>query len=259
MKKKANYALVFDLDETIGHFAQLSVLIKIMEEYRGSKLSMNDKYKLLDLFPEFYRPGILKVFQYLLKIKTRDMKIIIYTNNMGPKSWVNMIKTHIEKKIGGKIFDTVIAGYRLGWDGIILEHTRTTSFITYSDLLNAASLTAKTKIMFFDDQWHNYMNERQIKYIQLKPYQLRLPFDYFIQKFTTTKEGKRLIKNPSNFSATMKPIWKKYKFTDIITAPKIEEKYTREKIYNNIRHSLKIRKTRRKKGTKSRKNSRKRI
>ena len=51
--------VVFDLDETLGHFSQLSLIWKLMT---GSSLIPDSRkhqfYELLDLFPEYSRPGI---------------------------------------------------------------------------------------------------------------------------------------------------------------------------------------------------------
>ena len=47
------------------------------------------------------------------------IKVIIYTNNIGPKSWVFNIKKYIENKIQGKLFDKIIPAWKV--NNIIYE------------------------------------------------------------------------------------------------------------------------------------------
>ena len=59
--------IVFDLDETIGYFQQLSVFIYALEEVLKKKVSQNELLQLLDLYQEYFRPGIFKIFKYIEK------------------------------------------------------------------------------------------------------------------------------------------------------------------------------------------------
>ena len=86
-------AFVFDLDKTIGYFTQISMFIDGIEEFIERKLKRKEFFKLLDLYPEIFRPEIFSTFNYLLRLKKNNkcVKILIYTNNIGPKSWVHDI------------------------------------------------------------------------------------------------------------------------------------------------------------------------
>ena len=67
------------------------------------KFREKDFHKLLDLYPYIFRPGIFEILKYLKnkKSKNKNLKVIIYSNNMGTPRWANMIKRYIENKIGG--------------------------------------------------------------------------------------------------------------------------------------------------------------
>ena len=97
--KKPVKIVVFDLDETIGYFTEISIFWDALEHYYGHNL-LNDKFfEMLDVFPEFFRPDIMKILDLLHKKKS-CYKMYIYTNNQGPKSWVNMLSEYMDSKLG---------------------------------------------------------------------------------------------------------------------------------------------------------------
>ena len=61
-KKKV---IVFDLDETIGSFADLEILWNSLGELDFFKQSQDSFNKLLDMYPEFLRYGILNILDFL--------------------------------------------------------------------------------------------------------------------------------------------------------------------------------------------------
>ena len=83
-----NLVFVFDLDKTIGYFTQVAIFLEGVEDYIGRKLKKTEMYKIFDLYPEMFRPDMMSIFKYLknLKQKKKCVKVMIYTNNMGPKS-----------------------------------------------------------------------------------------------------------------------------------------------------------------------------
>ena len=86
--------VVFDLDETLGYFVQLGIFCDIIEDYNKKKLTSNEFNEIMNIFPEFLRPNILKILSYIKLKKQRGdcNKVIIYTNNQGPKEWTQLIK-----------------------------------------------------------------------------------------------------------------------------------------------------------------------
>jgi len=247
-------AVVFDLDETIGHFIQLGMFINLIENYIGKELTSPQQQKILHLYPELFRPGIMRVFKYLKKRQHSNIKILIYTNNIGPKKWVMMIKNYIEKQVGGKLFDKIIAGYRLGFHGEIQEHSRTTTDKTYSDLLKAGKISSNAKIIFFDDKWHSQMEDENMDYIRLNPYNITLSLHTFLKNFISSEIGEKLIKDPVHFSYYMEETWKKYQFREGTVYLKNEKKYTDTKIFKRLKKFLNATPfTRKKRGKSSRK------
>ena len=71
--------IVFDMDKTLGYFTQLGVLIEAIEEIRKKSIKRTDLYKIFDLYPECFRPGIFKTLKYIKKNKKKEnMKVLIY-------------------------------------------------------------------------------------------------------------------------------------------------------------------------------------
>lgn len=64
---KSHNIVVFDLDETIGNFTELSIFWEALNKYSSDTLSYEDFFKLLDTFPEFLRPNINNILKYLIK------------------------------------------------------------------------------------------------------------------------------------------------------------------------------------------------
>ena len=66
--------VVFDLDETLGYFMELGMFWDALKAYIKHK-QINEPInkllfnKVLDLYPEFLRPNILNILNYLKKKK----------------------------------------------------------------------------------------------------------------------------------------------------------------------------------------------
>ena len=101
MPKCINKVIVLDLDDTIGHFEQVSMFLSGLQLIVDKNISDKYLYKLLDLWPQILRPGIIDILETIGKIKKRNkcVKVIIYTNNMGPRSWTLIIKRYLERKL----------------------------------------------------------------------------------------------------------------------------------------------------------------
>ena len=237
-KCKSKKVVVFDLDETIGHFYQLSIFIKGLELYIGKKLTELQQHKLLEIYMEYFRTDIFKIFQYLKQKKSSCLKVIIYTNNMGPKSWTLMIKRFIEKQVGGPLFDRVIAGWKV--NNKIQEKTRTTYQKTYQDLLRSAKLGKNSQILFFDDQNHEHMKNSHINYIQVNEYFNRIPTKILITRFLNSPLGKKLDVNNAEFKEfiTMYLQANRYDMPKKHRSIAQEKRYT-NKLLNEIKRFLK--------------------
>ena len=92
-----NLVVVFDLDQTIGYFTQIGILIDSIETITKRKLKLNEFFKLLDMFPLIFRKGIMKTFE-LLKLKK---KTIIKSK------WL-FIQIIWDQKLGFIIFENIL-------------------------------------------------------------------------------------------------------------------------------------------------------
>ena len=181
---KSKLAVVFDLDKTIGYFTQIAVVMDAVEDTLGRELTLQEFYNFLDLYKYVFRHEIFKIFKYLKKKKktNKQLRVLIYTNNMGPKSWVYKIKKYIEYKLNYKLFDRVIAAWKVGNE--IYESKRTTHNKTYNDLLDCSRLGSNYKILFLDDMDHRDLRlNRQVTYLKVDEYEIKKTFCDLITKF----------------------------------------------------------------------------
>jgi hypothetical protein len=197
-KSQENLVFVFDLDKTIGYFTQIAIFMEGIEDYIGRKMKLREFFKLLDLYPEIFRPDMFKVFRYLkeLKKKKKSIKVMIYTNNIGPKSWVHNIRKYIEHKLEYKLFDRTIAAWKVG--NKIYEKCRTTHEKTYKDLLKCGKLDKNDDILFLDDQRHPHMLHEKIRYLYLHEWHNDIIFEKMIQTFLKSKQSS-ILEDKKNF------------------------------------------------------------
>lgn len=171
--------IIFDLDETIGTFYECSMIYEAFAHTLKKKIKNSDFFKVIDTFPEFFRPGIFDIFNYLKDIK--DIEINLYTNNPY-KTWVYMIKAYIEEKIGKKIFKHVIYGWKK-FDGANADTRRTTNAKTLTEYNRIIDNKKHLKMLFLDDTLHARMICVNMTYLHLKPYKIGKPINYFITKY----------------------------------------------------------------------------
>jgi len=183
-RKKLQKVFVFDFDETLGSFGHLYYLWDSIVKTNCVYLTSDDKYnegafqllkKIMDLYPEFLRYGILVIleFLYFKKIQGKCYKIFIYTNNQSTVDWVNLIIRYICSKIPTikediPLFDKIIYAFKI--KNKIIEFARTTQKKTYDDFINCSVLSKNTEICFIDDAYHPKMINKKIYYIQPQPY-----------------------------------------------------------------------------------------
>lgn len=189
--------VVFDLDETLGYFTELGIFWDSLAHYMKIKqkpeLNQTDFNAILDLFPEFLRPNIINILKYLKTKKESSCchKIMIYTNNTGPRTWANHIIEYFDSKIGCKLIDQVVAAFKI--NGQNVEICRTTHNKTHDDLIRCTKIPANAEICYLDDTFYPEMANDNIYYINIKPYYYDLQFDYLINKFIKSDVGKNLL------------------------------------------------------------------
>lgn len=251
--------VVFDLDETLGYFMELGMFWDALKSYINlnniSILPNQELFnKILDLYPEFLRPNITEVLNYIKKKKEQNNcdKLMIYTNNQGPAEWVKFIITYFETKIGFKIFDQIIGAFKI--QGQKVELCRTTTLKNHKDLIRCTKIPENTQICFLDDVYYPDMANDRIYYINVKPYIHDLSFDYMIAQFINSNIIENLL---DDFTIYILRYLKRYNYiyvekseeaqlVDIIVSKKILEhlhtffkikyikpKTKRKRIYNN--------------------------
>lgn len=152
-------AIVLDFDKTLGYFEQLHKIFLLCQK----KISIR---VFLLLFPEVFRPYIFEILNMISK-KKGEFFLIIYTNNSGPRYFINEIIEFINKKYNCNIFDKIIYGYKTA-DGKY-EDCRFDSSKRFEDLYSCTGKTF-TNILFLDDSLHINMIDDRIEYLQIEPY-----------------------------------------------------------------------------------------
>lgn len=209
--------VVFDLDETLGYFVEFGMFWDTLKHYYKINKADSNKpipifdqayfNKLLDLYPEFIRPNILNILNFLKQKKNEKdcHKLMIYTNNQGPPEWAQHIKGYFEDKLQFSLFDQIIGAFKV--NGKHVELCRTTHNKTHKDFISCTKITETTQICFIDDVFHPGMSNDNIYYIHIKPYTYDLPFNTIIERFlaaynapTSMKDG--LIKGLSRYAYT---------------------------------------------------------
>lgn len=180
--------VVFDLDETLGAFADLYILwCGMRHEIPSSDLFNN----LCDLYPEFLRYGILTILEYLYdkKLKKECYKIFIYTNNQCSPEWVNLISTYLETKVKSTrptetaaLFDKTICAFKINNKPI--EICRTGHSKKIDDFIRCSFLSEKADICFVDDVEHPAMKSTKVYYICPRPYMHTLSTYTIIKRIT---------------------------------------------------------------------------
>jgi len=186
--------VIFDLDETLGHFTQLGIFWDALQKTLNKKLNQSYFFKLCDLYPNFFRPGIFSIFKYLIhcKKKNKNVKIVIYTNNQADKSWTLLIKNYISNKLNyPKLFDKIICAFKV--DGQQVELCRTTHDKTIQDFMRCTKAPKNSRFIFLDDQYHEKMRSSLVDYINVKPYSYNIPYLTMINNFIYSDLGKSLI------------------------------------------------------------------
>ena len=182
--------VVFDLDETLGNFIELGMFCDALESFNKKNISKAHFFELIDLFHECLRPDILNILSYLRNKKKQGIcqKIMIYTNNQGPRAWTESISEYFDNKLKTKLFDNIVAAFKVR--GKRIELGRTSHDKTVNDLVSCTKIPNDTQICFLDDQYHPYMKHNNVYYINIKPYTYEFSFDEMATRYYTAYKNK---------------------------------------------------------------------
>ena len=186
--------LVFDLDETLGSFSELQWIWNAILQFHEKSKLFNETQKqqllktLIDIYPEFLRPGILPILEYVDKKKTSGecMAVFLYTNNQHPPPWtehiVDFFNQYIEEKHHTPMFfDQTIRAFKIGQEKI--EWMRTSHDKSYGDFIKCTLLPPNTEICFIDNTYFRSMIYPKVYYIQPKSYVHSLTQDDIVKRF----------------------------------------------------------------------------
>jgi len=184
IKKKTPIVIAFDLDETLGSFADLETLWSSIKSFHPNQSNI-DFNKLLDLYPEFIRYGILPILAFLYQKKRKGIcdKIYIYTNNQCPPEWCKFIAKYFDYKLGceTELFDKIICAFKI--NNKIVEVGRTSHNKSYNDFIKCTILPKKTKLCFVDNTYFIEMVNDNVYYIQPKSYIHHLSSETILDRF----------------------------------------------------------------------------
>jgi hypothetical protein len=152
----------------------------------------------MDLYPEFTRPNILNILKYLLdkKKENKCRAVMIYTNNTGERKWAEHIKGYFEHKLNSKIFEQIIAAFKI--NGKVVEINRTSHDKSVDDFFRCTRLPSDIEICFVDDLFHPKMNNDNVYYIHVKEYKHTLPANEMLNRYLNSPLSSD-IKNKDDF------------------------------------------------------------
>jgi hypothetical protein len=223
--------VVFDLDETLGYFTQYGIFWDSLSNYLKTKdqggLTQTEFNLILDLYPEFLRPNIISILNFLRHKKKTNCchKMMIYTNNNGPHEWAHNIIGYFEKKINFRLIDQIIAAFKI--NGKRIELCRTTHDKTHKDLIKCTKIPLDAEICFIDDNFYPEMANDNIYYINIKPYYHDLKFEEMLDRFKKSEIGKKIIGNETDFDNSMMEHINLFKY---MVVEKDEKEYDVDKI-----------------------------
>jgi hypothetical protein len=181
--------VVLDVDETLGYFVELGIFCDALTQtaWNHDATAQYAHFNhLMDAFPEFLRPNIMNLLRFLKLKKDANecCGVMVYTNNNGPRAWVEHIVQYMEAKLGAPLFDQIVAAFKI--NGKIIEMGRTTHDKTYDDLMRCTKLPSNVEVCFLDDQMHSHMEHGQVYYIHVKPYVHELSVQTLMDRFLQT-------------------------------------------------------------------------
>jgi hypothetical protein len=184
-------------------------------KYTNNKMPIDQNLfnNVLDLYPEFLRPNIIGILNYLKKKKQNNHcdKLMIYTNNQGPVEWAKYIINYFDVKLDYNMFDQIISAFKV--QGKRVELCRTTHMKTHSDLIKCTKLPEDTEICFLDDVFYPDMTNDKIYYINVKPYVHDLKFEELINRFLKSDILKEKDDDNNKFKNFIMDFLKKYHHT----------------------------------------------
>lgn len=167
--------IVFDVDETLGAFFEFS---KYCEKSIHTSVITYEVFRyLLNINPIYLQTNILIVLEYIKVRKDKNCKVVMFTNNQGPRKWIEYIKTYFNEKLQFELFDKIIYAKKY-------EPKRKEESKCILDFWECTEYPPSSKVLFIDDQKHPYMLCDSVTYIHIPAYRIESNIDishYLIQ------------------------------------------------------------------------------
>ena len=210
INKMLQKIIIFDMDETLGCFFQLGAFIDGLEKFYNKSLSQKEFDEVFDLYPEYIRPDMINILNFLVEQRNKGNvdKIVIFTNNQGPKSWAQKISKYFSNKIQSNVFDKIIGAWKVS--NRINEPLRTSHEKKLDDIVNILNINKDSQICFIDDLYHANMDKGNTFYINITPYYIVLPTNVLIQRYIDKYSYRQLIQR--NFYNFINNFMSNYKF-----------------------------------------------
>ena len=160
--------IVFDVDETLGAFFEFSKYCE--ETIHNSAISYDVFRYLLNINPIFLQPNILNVLEYIKDRKDKNCKVVMFTNNQGPRSWIQYIQAYFHEKLNYELFDKIIYAKKY-------EPKRKQESKCIFDFWDCTEYPPTSKVLFIDDQKHPYMLCKSVTYIHVPAYHIETSTD----------------------------------------------------------------------------------
>lgn len=208
--KNNKRVVVFDMDETLGYFTDLGVLWDCLNNTIDTNLTKEHFFEIIDLFSIYLRPRIMNILKFIKKMKQKNKcyKVIIYTNNQGPKSWTQLITGYFENKLKYKLFDKYILAFKVNGERVELK--RTSHDKSIKDFFQCTDLPNNVSICFLDDKYHPEMDGEQVYYVQMKPYHYSIEYKELVESYYDKFHEKRSLGDKSAFVHSMVDCMKQF-------------------------------------------------
>ncbi len=157
-----NKCVVFDLDETIGFFAQLYTISKKFETTTEYKLQQHHIVTLYKHFYNIFRPGIFTLLAYAQFLKEKyNICIVLYTNTIMDDIWVDAFLQYTYEMVKLE-FNSVMN---------LNSKCRSSTKKNLRDLYKCnSSLNTTSHIMIIDNKTHKRLLDKNILYVLVKTY-----------------------------------------------------------------------------------------
>jgi len=173
--------IIFDLDETLGAFGEMYILWQLLEPTPiNSDIIFRE---LMKIYPEFLRPGIFPILEYLAYKKQTGQcsHIFLYTNNQCSPLWIDLILQYFDNQLQtSNLFDKAVKAFKINNE--IIEPLRTSHQKIYSDLIRCTMIPKYSELCFIDNTYHRKMEHDRVYYIQPKSYQHGLSTEEIIDR-----------------------------------------------------------------------------